>query len=465
MISADRTVAIVGRPNVGKSCLFNRLARQRLAIVHDQPGVTRDVQAVEVENDFILLDTGGIGLVPAMGQKELVAAAEEQVFFAMQAAQAICLVVDGREGCTPLDEMIVERLRKEGKRPILVVNKIDSVELENKCADFAGLGLGPGLPVSAEHGRGIDALRDRLARILGPPPPPAPPSGLRRPRLCIAGRPNVGKSSLCNRLLGNERLVVNEIPGTTRDAISLDLDYTAEDGKQWHFRLTDTAGLRRASRVDTPVEYFSTVRSRTAINEADLVVLVLDAVDGVTAQDQGLAGDIVEAGKPLVVAVNKWDLAEEAYARGAIIGYENRADYRYDYEQELRREMFFLPGSPVVFLSAKSGYAVDRLMTGAGSLDDRAGLEIPTSRLNAAVGRLMAAREPKSDRGRRLKIYYATQVGIRPVRFRLFCNSSDRMQPAYQRYLEKGLREELGLEGVPLLLQIIGKPPRGRDRD
>lgn len=472
------SVALVGRPNVGKSRLFNRLAGRRIAIVHDQPGVTRDVNAVEIEDangPYTLLDTGGIGLKADMTHKQLVAAAEEQVFVAVQAAALICFVVDAREGLTPLDEMIAEQLRSFGKEPLLVVNKVDAPEMIARGDEFARLGFGAGVTVSAEHGYGADILREEISKRL----PPATEEGRRakdedRIRICFAGRPNVGKSSLCNRLFDDERLVVSEVPGTTRDAIELDLDYKPKkapsdsanasapepDEEVWRFRLVDTAGIRRKQRVDTPVEFFSSVRSQRAIETSDIVFLVIDALEGVAKQDQMLLGKILDAGRAVVITVNKWDLALDAFRRDPLPGYKNEREFRDAFEAAVRKELFFLPDSPVLFVSAKTGFSVETILKAARLLNNRLDEKLPTPRVNRLVDRLIDTRAPRRIDGKRFKAYYAVQTGNRPFRIRIFCNRAHKLDDNYRRYLERGFTSEFDLGGCPLRFELVGKEQR-----
>lgn len=460
---ANRTVVLVGRPNVGKSRLFNRLAGKRIAIVHDQPGVTRDVHAVEVaDGGYTLLDSGGIGLTADPSVKSLVMATEEQVRFAIEAASLIGLVVDGREGLNALDERILAGIREAGKQPILIVNKIDHEGLDARAADFYRLGVAETFLVSAEHGRGCEELAERVRELLGPPPEAgSEESGPRRISLCFAGRPNVGKSSLCNRLLRSERLVVSEVPGTTRDAVALDLDYPHR-GEVWRFRLVDTAGLRPRTRVSSPVEFFSGLRSREALSEADVVFHVLDARDGVTRQDKLIAGQVVEAGRPHVLVINKWDFAMEAFREAPLPGFANVREFRRRFEESVRRELFFLPDSPLVFVSAKSGHEVGSLLQAARQVDGMAARQLSTGRLNQVLGALLEEREPARMGGIRFKVYYATQVGSRPIRLKLFVNKAARLEESYRRYLEKGVLKAFSLSGVPIRLELVGKPPRGR---
>ena len=455
-----RSVALVGSPNVGKSRLFNCLARRRIAIVHEQPGVTRDVNTVEVDNDYILMDTGGIGLAAqtVANQDDLLSAVEEQVFFAIEAAEIIFLIVDGREGCMPLDILIAEKLRKYGKNPLLVVNKIDYSDLEERTKEFSGLGFSPAIPVSAEHSRGISVLREHIDAMLGPKPPEEEVEQERRIKICFIGRPNAGKSSLCNKLLKSERLVVHEAPGTTRDSVALDLDYQAPDGEQWLFRLVDTAGLRKSRKINTPVEYFSSVRSHASLANADVVFQVIDAREGVSRQDKLLAGEAVKSGKAMALVVNKWDYVFDTFERETLPGYDDEADFRARFAGAANKSIFFLPDSPILFVSALTGYALDELLATARRLDARAGSQLSTSRINRLVARLFENREPRRIKGKRFKVYYAVQTGIRPLRIRLFCNHMTHLEDGYRRYLQKAFITEFGLQGCPVSFQLVGKP-------
>lgn len=453
-----RTVALVGRPNVGKSRLFNRLAGKRLAIVHDQPGVTRDVNSTHVAaGDFTLLDTGGLGLVADPNLRQIVAAAEEQVWFAIEAAGLICFVVDGQQGLTPLDETLAERLRASGKPVLLVVNKIDLPRHVGRADDFARLGLGDPIAVSAEHGYHEDRLREEILEVLGPPPPEPPPEAARI-RIAFVGRPNVGKSSLCNALFKAERLVVSEVPGTTRDSVALDLDYQAGEDQVWRFRLVDTAGVRKRTKVDSSVEYFSGLRTRESFENAEVVFLVIDALEGVTSQDKALAGEMIEAGRCVAVIVNKWDLARERLQEPDMK--DDEATFRRKYAEAALRELFFLPDSPVLFTSARTGYALDRVLTTARRLWEISGRTLPTPKVNRALEKLMDHRQPKLVAGKRFKVYYAVQTGNRPFSFRLFCNRATKLDDNYRRYLEGGLVEEFGLGGCPIRFELRGKTVR-----
>src|SRR5258708_10081163 len=315
----SRTVAIVGRPNVGKSRLFNRLAQKRISIVHDMPGVTRDVVNAEVrDGSYTILDTGGIGLTGSDTPARITKASENQVRFAIEAADVILFTIDARAGVTALDERIAQLLRKSKKAVLLVANKADSGKQKIvEISEFYRLGFGEPFYISAEHGNGEAELRIAILAKLGPVPE-ATRLDEERLSICFVGRPNVGKSSLSNRLLKSDRLIVSETPGTTRDAVELDFIYTSRDGKPWPFRLIDTAGIRAATKLSSSVEYFSRLRSLEAIHHADVVFMVLDAMDGVTQQDKAIAGEIVKAAKPIVLLVNNWDLVHAPLTNGAL---------------------------------------------------------------------------------------------------------------------------------------------------
>jgi GTP-binding protein len=454
------TVALVGRPNVGKSRLFNRLASRRLAIVHDQAGVTRDVNSVVVRNHYVLLDTGGIGLVADMDHDKLIAAAEAQVWLAIEAADLICFVVDGREGLTPLDETIAARLRESGKRVILVVNKIDHEGMEESVTEFEALGFEVCFPVSAEHGYNSTQLEEEIEAVVGPAPEETGEAEPHRIHIAFVGRPNVGKSSLCNFLLEDERLVVSEVPGTTRDSVMLDLDYKTKDDKILPFRLVDTAGLRRRKRVDHSIEYFSTLRSRQAIERSDIVYLVIDAETGVTRQDKALAGEIMEAGKCVAVLVNKWDLAIDSFRGNHPDGFENMEAFRKAYAESALKELFFLPDSPVLFVSALRGFSMDRVLKVARALWETSGRTLTTPKVNTLVHGMIEKRQPRFVDNKRFKAYYAVQTGNRPFRFKLFCNRATKLDDAYRRYLQNGFISHFKLEGCPVYFDLKGKEKR-----
>lgn len=460
MQNAPRTVAIVGRPNVGKSRLFNRLARKRISIVHDMPGVTRDVVTAEVEDgDFTLLDTGGLGLTGSDTPARITKASEGQVGFAIEAASVILFTIDAREGVTALDERIAALLRKSKKHVLLVANKADSgKEKIADIAEFYRLGFGEPFYISAEHGNGEAEVRNAILAKLGPVP--AEDDGEReRLHICFVGRPNVGKSSLSNRLLKSDRLIVSDVPGTTRDAVELDFTFTNKDGKPWLFRLVDTAGIRAAPKLSSSVEYFSRLRSLEAIHTADVVFMVLDAMDGVTQQDKAIAGEIVKAQKPIVIVVNKWDLVHEAFRTHApgMEKYKNARDFRDKFEKALFGELFFTPGAPVMFVSALTGHEIERMLRNCRALDRRLDTKIPTAKLNASLIRLADRTPPPAIGGQRFKIYYATQTSRRPFRIKVFCNQERTLTESYRRYLEAGLVKEFELDGCPIHFDLVGK--------
>ena len=457
----SRIVAIVGRPNVGKSRLFNRLARKRISIVHDQPGVTRDVISTEVaEGGFTLLDTGGLGYKGEDTPAALTRASEQQVEFAISAADLILFVVDGLGGVTALDEKIAAMLRKGRKRVRLVVNKADFGDEKIALDEVYRLGLGEPLRVSAEHGRGETELREAILAELGPVPEASAETKSARDPLCVCfiGRPNVGKSSLSNRLLKSDRLIVSPVPGTTRDAIELPFEFLGRDGKTYPFKLIDTAGIKAATKLASPVEYFSRLRSLDAVKQTDVVFVVLDAFEGVTQQDKAIAGEAVKEGKPIVVVVNKWDLVQEAFRKqGGFEPYDSERDYREKYEKALFDRLFFTPGSPVIFVSALSGHEIDRMLNAAVKLHRTLDKRIPTGRLNQTLAYLSERNPPPAVSGRRFRIYYATQTGNRPFRIRLFCNREEKLSESYRRYLEAGLVDEFDLKGCPIHFDLVGK--------
>jgi len=460
----SRTVAIVGRPNVGKSRLFNRLARKRISIVHDQPGVTRDVISTEIkEGGYTLLDTGGLGLKGGESTRQLIHASEQQVSFAIEAANLILFILDAREGVTPFDETIASTLRRSGKSVLIVMNKVDFDENTADLAPVYRLGLGEPVLVSAEHGRGEDALREAILQNLGPEPEETAGKTADDPLcFCFIGRPNVGKSSLGNRLLKSDRLIVSSIPGTTRDAVEIPFEFRGRDGKMHPFRLIDTAGIKAATKLASPVEYFSRLRSLDSIQKADVVFMVVDAMEGIAAQDKAIAGEALKERKPIVVVVNKWDLVHKAFKDpDGVEGYKSEREYRERYEKALFDHLFFTPGSPLIFVSAMSGYEIDRMLNAAVKLHRNLDKKLPTARLNQTLSILAERVPPPSVGSKRFRIYYAVQTGNRPYRIRIFCNREEQLTEAYRRYLEAGLVAEFALEGCPIYFDLVGKPKGG----
>jgi GTP-binding protein len=440
------TVAIVGRPNVGKSALFNRLIRRRIAIVHDQPGVTRDRLAADFELDdrrVTLIDTGGIGAALGDSLDDQVQAEAEM---AMQIADTIIFVTDGAAGLTPVDELLAKELRKTRKPILVAVNKIDHPKHDLFDTEFSRLGFEHIFPVSAEHGRGITELTDALKEGLwnnseldnGPVPEPI--------KLAIIGRPNVGKSSLVNAILQDQRTIVSDVAGTTRDAI--DIPYRRE-GKD--FVLIDTAGIRPRSRHNTSVEVFSVMRSEKSVERADICALVVDAVDGVTAQDKKIAGLIQENEKPCLVVVNKLDLVKPSTRVrdfvDAVLG-------------QIRSNLFFLTYAPIDVLSAHTRENLDRLFKSIDKIEKHSHRYLGTGPLNRLLQSAIEAHPPPLRSNRRLKLLYVTQVdpgdspGIRPPTFILFVNDPAALTDDYRRYLESKIREHLGYYGLPIIFRM-----------
>jgi len=453
-----RTVAIVGRPNVGKSALFNRLAGKKISIVHDQPGVTRDRLATECKLGkipFTIVDTGGIGSDVDASFTEQVHA---EVDIAIETATVLLFVVDGQAGLNPVDQDLAKRLRKIDKPLLLVVNKIDHPKHSDLDAEFSRLGFPGVLSVSAEHGRGINDLVGRIESLL-----PAREEGAQNQAksgipaaIAIVGRPNVGKSSLINAILHDNRTLVSNISGTTRDAI--DVPYTRKDK---HYTLIDTAGIRSRGKVDNSVEVFSVMRSERSIKRADLCVLVIDAAMGITMQDKKIAGLIQEAKKPCVLAINKWDLIKPD---------EHDRDFLEKKIQEIRDNLFFLDYAPVLLLSAKTGENMSRLFRGIEQVREDSRRRIATGPLNRLVQTILSANPPAIRSGKRFKVLYATQVertGNEPIpipRFLLFVNDPGVLAQSYRKYLESQLREEARFIGLPISLQMRGRELRGQEK-
>lgn len=459
----SRIVAIVGRPNVGKSRLFNRLARKRISIVHDQPGITRDVISAEIaEGGYTLLDTGGLGYKGEDTPAALTKASEQQVDFAITAASLILFVVDGLSGLSGLDEKIAAMLRKSKKKVRLVINKADFDDSKVALDEAYRLGLGEPLRVSAEHGNGEQELRAAIMEALGPEPVVVENTTTKTADdplcICFIGRPNVGKSSLSNRLLKSDRLIVSEVPGTTRDAIELPFTFRGRDKKDYPFKLIDTAGIKAATKLASPVEYFSRLRSLDAIKNTDVVFLVLDALDGVTQQDKAIAGEAIKEGKPIIIVINKWDLVQAAFKKqGGFHPYKSERDYREKYEKALFDRLFFTPGSPLIFVSALSGFEIDRMLNAAVKLNRTLDKKLPTAKLNQTLGFLAERNPPPAIGGKRFRVYYATQTGTRPFRIKLFCNREEKLTEQYRRYLEAGIVEDLDLKGCPIFFDLVGK--------
>jgi GTP-binding protein len=451
-------IALVGRPNVGKSRLFNRLVRHRASIVHDLPGTTRDIVAEDLPNGVTLMDTGGMGLAVAEEDHSLMAAVEGQVHFAIGAADIIFFVVDARAGCTPMDHEIAAMLRKSGKIIYLVANKIDSEREVHRGDIFHILGFREVLLVSAEHGYGERALWDVIDRhaVVANE---SVPSGDRVIKICLLGRPNVGKSSLANALLGGDRMIVHRRAGTTRDAIASDLRCTVH-GREYCFRLVDTAGLREKRKVSSSVEFFSAVRSANAMGAADIVFLVIDALSGITHQDKKWVDRVLEAGKCLIFLVNKWDLADEGFRKGLMSGYGSMAGFRRKFLETLQRELFSLSKCPVLFVSARTRYGMENIFAEGVQLFEKISKTISTGPLNRVIQHLLESHPPAMVLGKRFKIYYAVQSGTLPVRLKIFCNRCRQLGDDYRRYLENGIRDAFDLFGCALRFEFVEKEVR-----
>jgi GTPase len=493
-------IAIVGRPNVGKSALFNRIAGKRIAIVHDQPGVTRDRVTAEVEwngRPFTLVDTGGIGLLRREKASDVIMkAALEQAELAMESAVAIILVVNVQEGVVPLDKEVAGKLHRSGKPILVAVNKVDTERAEKNATEFSELGFEKIFPVSAIHGEGIRNLMDAatafLPKVEGseisetlPQEEPVQedadsnespsPAGRGRMmdvstsplRLAIVGRPNVGKSSIINALTKSERVIVSPIPGTTRDAIDVPFEVVT-DGVRQQYVLIDTAGMRKTRRIDDSIEFFSVQRSEDSIERSDIVVLVLDAESGITEQDKKIADRIVENRRACIVVVNKWDLFDQEVreAREKEIvrrknkerreGQEKEMSTLMEFGQWVQKKLFFLDYAPVIFTSAKSGFHLERLLEAVRYVASQLQQKIPTSILNRTLRDAVERRQPISAAGHRLKFFYATQVRLAPPTFLLFVNRDELFSDQYKKYLAGELRKAFGYEGCPVVL--VPKP-------
>ena len=432
-------VAVVGRPNVGKSTLFNKLCGQRLAIVEDTPGITRDRIFANCEwngHDFLLVDTGGI---EPSADSQILAFMRQQAEIAIQHATVILFVCDIKTGLTASDQEVANMLLRSQKPVVLAVNKMDQVGITNPdIYEFYNLGLGDPIAVSAVHGHGTGDLLDACMEYFPPEDEEEEEDDVIK--VAIIGKPNVGKSSLVNRILGEQRVIVSDMAGTTRDAV--DSYFENQKGK---YLFIDTAGMRKKSKVDDRIEKFSVLRATMAIERADVCLILVDANEGVTEQDTKVAGLAHEAGKACIIVVNKWDAIE-------------KDDKTMDHmRQDIRRDLSYMTYAPIVFISALTGQRVDRLFDLINYVNDQASLRITTGMLNTVLADATARVQPPTDKGRRLKIYYMTQIGIKPPHFVCFCNDAKLFHFSYQRYLENQIRSTFGLEGTPVRLTIRQK--------
>ena len=432
-------VAIVGRPNVGKSMLFNRLTGERLSIVEDTPGVTRDRLYAPCEwngRHFDLVDTGGI---EPSTDNEILLFMREQAMLAIDAADVVVLVTEIGTGVTAADQDVAAMLLRARKPVVLAVNKMDSTGFLNPdIYEFYELGLGDPIALSAVHGHGTGDLLDACVEHF--PPPEDEEAEDDRIHVAVIGKPNVGKSSLVNRILGEKRVIVSNVAGTTRDAVD-----SAFENKFGRYVFIDTAGIRRRSKVDSRIEKFSVLRAQLAIERADVCLIMIDAREGVTEQDTKIAGLAHEAGKASIVVVNKWDLIEK----------DDKTMDRM--RKDVLRDLSFMSYAPVLFISALTGQRIQRLFELINFVNEQSSMRIKTGTLNDVLADAQARQQPPTDRGRRLKIYYMTQTGIRPPHFVVFCNDRELFHFSYQRYLENQIRSVFGLEGTPVRMTIRQK--------
>lgn len=431
-------VAIVGRPNVGKSTLFNRLAGGLVAIVENRPGVTRDRLYRDSEwlgRKFTVIDTGGIEFKNE--NTPITAQMRRQAEIAIEEADVIIFVVDAHTTLTPDDEMIAHTLRRSGKPIILTANKVEHFN-KTELYEFYSLGLGEPTPISATHGMNVGDLLDQvISHFPEEVEEEIDPDTI---RIAVIGRPNVGKSSLVNTMLGEDRVIVSDIPGTTRDAIDSSFKH---EGK--HYVLIDTAGMRRKGRIDELTEQYSVSRSLRAVDRSDVILMLIDSTEGVTEQDKKIAGYAHEAGKGIVLVVNKWDLVEK----------DEKTMNKF--EKDIRLELGFMQYAPTLFISAKTGQRVTKLLDLVDFVAEQNSTRVATATLNTLVKEWVHLNPPPSDRGHRLKVLYATQVGVKPPTFVFFVNDPELMHFSYRRYLENQVRKSFGFEGTPIRMVVRQK--------
>ena len=436
---AKPIVAIVGRPNVGKSMLFNKLIGKRVSIVEDTPGVTRDRIYGETDwngRKFTLIDTGGI---EPRTDSEILSFMGEQAENAVSHADVIVFLTDIKTGLTASDQEVASMLLRSGKPIVLAVNKMDSVgAVDPDYYEFYNLGLGDPIAVSAVHGHGTGDLLDECVKYF--PPEGEEEEDDDRIQVAIIGKPNVGKSSLTNKILGQQRTIVSDVAGTTRDAI--DSYFENETGK---YVFIDTAGMRKKAKVDEAIERYSVLRAQMAIERSDVCLILIDATEGVTEQDTKVAGLAHEAGKACIIVVNKWDLVEK----------DGKTMDRM--REDVRRDLSYMAYAPILFISAATGQRVDRLFELIQYVNNQASTRITTGMLNSVLADAQTRVQPPTDKGRRLKIYYMTQVGIKPPHFVIFCNDARLFHFSYQRYIENCIRNTFGLEGTPIKITIRQK--------
>ena len=425
-------VAIVGRPNVGKSTLFNALAGEMISIVKDTPGVTRDRIYAEVtwlDRDFTLIDTGGI----EPDSKDIILSQmREQAQIAIDTADVIIFLTDVRQGLVDSDSKVADMLRRSGKPVVLVVNKVDSFEkFMGDVYEFYNLGIGDPMPISAASRLGIGDMLDEVTKHF--PANSTEEEDDDRPRIAIVGKPNVGKSSIVNKLLGKNRVIVSNIAGTTRDAIDTAIKY---NGKEYVF--IDTAGLRRKNKIKEEIERYSIIRTVTAVERADVVLVVIDATEGITEQDAKIAGIAHERGKGILIVVNKWDAIEK------------NDKTMYEFEKEIKQTLAYMPYAEIIYVSAETGQRLNKVYDMIDMIMENQTLRVQTGVLNEIMAEAVAMQQPPSDKGKRLKLYYITQVSVKPPTFVIFVNDKELMHFSYTRYLENKIREAFGFKGTSL---------------
>ncbi len=437
-------VAIVGRPNVGKSTLFNALAGEMISIVKDTPGVTRDRIYADVswlDKEFTLVDTGGI---EPESKDVILSQMREQAQIAIDTADVIIFLTDVRQGLVDADSKVADMLRRSDKPVVLVVNKVDHFEkFMTDVYEFYNLGIGDPMPVSSASRLGIGDMLDEVVKYF--PDGAGEEEEDDRPRVAIIGKPNVGKSSIINKLLGEQRVIVSDIAGTTRDAIDTDIVY---NGKEYVF--IDTAGLRRKSKIKEEIERYSIIRAVSAVERADVVLMVIDAVEGVTEQDAKIAGIAHERGKGIIIVVNKWDAIEK-----------NDKTMR-EYENEVRRVLSFMPYAQIMYVSAQTGQRLVKLYDMIDMVIENQSMRVATGVLNEIMTEAVAMQQPPSDKGKRLKLYYITQVSVKPPTFVIFVNDKELMHFSYTRYLENKIREAFGFKGTSLKFFIRERKEKER---
>ncbi|WP_159721884.1 ribosome biogenesis GTPase Der [Enterococcus sp. CSURQ0835] len=427
---ANPTIAIVGRPNVGKSTLFNRIAGERISIVEDTPGVTRDriyARGDWLDHEFSIIDTGGIDI----GDEPFMEQIKQQAQIAIEEADVILLVTSGREGVTDADEAVAKILYRSKKPVILVVNKVDNPEMRSEIYEFYALGLGEPFPVSGSHGIGLGDVLDEAVKHFPTEDAEEEDDTI---KFSLIGRPNVGKSSLINAILGEDRVIVSDIEGTTRDAV--DTHFTAENGQE--FTMIDTAGMRKRGKVYENTEKYSVMRAMRAIDRSDVVLVVLNGEEGIREQDKKIAGYAHEAGRGIVIVVNKWDLVKKD------------TNTMKEFEQDIRDNFQYLDYAPIIFVSAETKQRLNKLPAMIEDVSMNQNLRITSSVLNDVIMDAVAINPTPTDKGKRLKIFYATQVAVKPPTFIIFVNEEELMHFSYARFLENQIRKAFGFEGTPI---------------